>query len=94
MTQNIDIAHLAQLARLSLSEQQEQAALADLTNIINMINDMQAVDTENIEPMAHPMDATQRLRKDLVTETVDRQNFQSHAPKTDAGYYLVPRVVE
>ncbi len=90
----IDIAHLANLARLSLSEDEQQNAERQLGNIIAMIDAMQAIDTQGVEPMAHPLDATQRLRPDEVTEQVNPDAFQAIAPATEDGYYLVPRVVE
>ena len=91
---DINIPHLARLARLSLDQHETDSALADLNKIISMIDAMQAVDTSAVEPMANPMDASQRLRSDQVTEHVDREQFQAVAPNTEDGYYLVPRVVE
>ena len=90
----IDIAHLANLARLLLNVDEQQNAETQLGNIIAMIDAMQAIDTQGVEPMAHPLDATQRLRPDEVTEQVDPNAFQAIAPATQDGYYLVPRVVE
>ena len=89
-----NIEHLARLARLSLSEAEVVEAQADLSGIIAMVDAMQAVDTSDVKPMANPLDATQRLRADVVSEEVDRQAFQQNAPDADQGYYLVPRVVE
>lgn len=94
MSDSINIPHLATLARLSLDEQATQLVAGELSNIVAMIDAMAAVPTEGVEPMAHPHDATQRLREDRVTETVDREQFQSIAPVTEDGYYLVPRVIE
>ena len=94
MPADIDIEHLARLARLNLDEQAQTRAKQDLDNIIAMIDAMQAVATDGVEPMAHPMDATQRLREDVITEEVDPAKFQADAPQTADGYYLVPRVVE
>jgi len=94
MVDRIDISHLATLARLSLDEAAQTRAAADLHNIIAMIDAMQAIPTDDIEPMANPLDATQRLREDQVTESVERELFQAVAPATEDGYYLVPRVVE
>ncbi|XOV84270.1 MAG: Asp-tRNA(Asn)/Glu-tRNA(Gln) amidotransferase subunit GatC [bacterium] len=90
----INIPHLAMLARLSLDSQAIARAEDELHNIITMIDQMQAVDTSGITPMAHPLDAEQRLRRDEVTEQIDRARFQRGAPATADGYYLVPRVVE
>ena len=94
MSDSINITHLATLARLSLDENATARAQQDLHNIVDMIDAMQAIDTEGVEPMAHPLDATQRLRDDVVTEEVDAAQFQANAPSTEDGYYLVPRVVE
>ena len=59
-----------------------------------MIDAMQSVDTEGIEPLSHPLDSEQLLRADVVSETDSREAFQNNAPKTEDGYYLVPRVVD
>jgi len=59
-----------------------------------MIDQMQSVDTSQVAPMAHPFDATQRLRADIVTETNQRDYLQLNAPATQSGLYLVPKVIE
>jgi aspartyl-tRNA(Asn)/glutamyl-tRNA(Gln) amidotransferase subunit C len=55
---------------------------------------MQAVDTTGIEPMSHAQSVTLRLRDDAVTETDQRELFQSIAPQVAEGLYLVPKVIE
>ena len=55
---------------------------------------MNAVDTSGVTPMAHPLDAVQRLREDAVTESDQREHFQQVAPAVEAGLYLVPKVIE
>ncbi len=92
--EGIDVAHLATLARLSLTDRERARVRETLTDIVHMIDVIQAIDTQGIEPMAHPLDVTARLRPDEVTEQVDRARFQRGAPATEDGYYLVPRVVE
>ena len=54
----------------------------------------QAAPTDDVLPMAHPLNMTQRLRADEVTEPDERDFVQENAPSTDGGYYLVPRVIE
>ena len=90
----IDIKHLSRLAQLALTQTEQTAALEDLERIISMVDQMQAIDTEGVEPLAHPLDADQRLRADAVTEHVERGLYQQGAPATRDGLYLVPRVVE
>ena len=90
----IDIRHLSNLAKLKLTEREAQAVAGDLARIIAMVDQMQAIDTEGVIPLAHPLDGQARLRPDEVTETVDRDLYQRGAPATRDGLYLVPRVVE
>ena len=61
---------------------------------MTLVDQMNSVDTKSIEPMAHPLEVTQRLRVDKVTETNQRDKFQSIAPNIDKGLYLVPKVIE
>lgn len=89
-----DVAKIAQLARLDIDDSDTQVYADRLGNILDMVAQLQAVDTDGIEPMAHPMDATQRLRDDVVTETNKRDAYQAIAPTTEDGLYLVPRVIE
>jgi aspartyl-tRNA(Asn)/glutamyl-tRNA(Gln) amidotransferase subunit C len=91
---DIDIRHLSNLAQLKLSEQEAEAVAGDLARIIEMVDQMQAMDTEGVQPLAHPLDAAARLRPDEITESVDRALYQQGAPETEDGLYLVPRVVE
>ena len=85
---------IADLARIDVPSH-ELAPLQDqLNDILAMVDAMRAVDTTGIEPMAHPQAVSQRLREDRVTETDQHELFQSVAPRTEDGLYLVPRVIE
>ena len=89
-----DIKRIAHLARIEVSDTEAEATLAKLTGILGLIEQMQAVDTTGIVPMSHSQDVTQRLRDDVVTETNQRELFQSIAPAVKDGLYLVPKVIE
>ena len=88
------IKKIAYLARLKIDEADVPGYVNNLSNIIDLVEEMGAVDTEGVVPMSHPMDAVQRLREDVVTETNQREVFQAIAPKTEDGLYLVPQVIE
>lgn len=88
------IEQVAWLARIQLEDSDKEALEGKLSDILGMVDQLQAADTDGITPMAHPLDATQRLRPDEVTETNKRERFQAVAPETQDGLYLVPRVVE
>jgi aspartyl-tRNA(Asn)/glutamyl-tRNA(Gln) amidotransferase subunit C len=89
-----DIARVAELARIRL----DPATVADVTrridSILAMIGQMNALDTGAVAPMAHPLDAVQRLREDRVSEVDRRADFLAIAPLAEEGLYLVPRVLE
>jgi aspartyl-tRNA(Asn)/glutamyl-tRNA(Gln) amidotransferase subunit C len=92
--QHSDIEKIAHLARLAVTEEEAPRYVRELSNILQMVEQMNNVDTHAVVPMAHPMEAGQRLRADDVSETDHREQFQSIAPQVEAGLYLVPKVIE
>ena len=89
-----DVEKIAHLARLGLSEGEIPQTTSTLNSILGLIDAMQAVDTTGIEPLAHPLEATQRLRADVVTEKNQRDAYQAVAPAVESGLFLVPKVIE
>ena len=85
---------IAALAKLKIDDTQIAAYQENLSNILELVDQLSAADTNGVDPMAHPLDAVQRLRADVVTEENQREHFQKIAPAVDQGHYLVPRVVE
>lgn len=85
---------LAQLARLDISEKDIAATTRSIAEVLKLVDQLQQLDTSQIEPMAHPLDAKQRLRPDQVTEANLRDQYQALAPLCEDGLYLVPRVIE
>ncbi|MBP7203249.1 MAG: Asp-tRNA(Asn)/Glu-tRNA(Gln) amidotransferase subunit GatC [Propionivibrio sp.] len=88
------VRRVAHLARIEVSDAEAETTLGHLNGIFTLIETMQAVDTQGVEPMAHAQDLSQRLREDRVTEENRRAAFQAVAPDTEAGLYLVPKVIE
>jgi len=89
-----DVQRIAHLARLELSAEEAGAMQRQLNGILVMVDQMGAVDCAGVEPMSHPQEVTQRLREDRVTESDQREIFQSIAPQVEDGLYLVPKVIE
>lgn len=89
-----DVEKIAHLARLAVREEDKAAMAAELSKILDLVEQMNAVDTAGVVPMAHPLHMAQRLRPDGVTEVDRREAFQAIAPQTEAGLYLVPKVIE
>jgi aspartyl-tRNA(Asn)/glutamyl-tRNA(Gln) amidotransferase subunit C len=89
-----EIEKIAHLARLHISDADADEVTQRITDILALIDQMQAVDTEQVEPLAHPLEVVQRLRADSITETDQRDSLQQLAPEAEDGLYLVPRVIE
>ena len=89
-----DIEKIATLARIKLDENSIPEVTSSICDILALVDKMQSVNTDDVEPMANPLDATQRLRADEVTEEDRREAFQQIAPLTEDGLYLVPKVIE
>jgi aspartyl-tRNA(Asn)/glutamyl-tRNA(Gln) amidotransferase subunit C len=93
-----DLKRIARLARIAVSEAEMAPLQSQLNGIFGLIDALQAVDTQGITPLAHPLDVVQhlpqRLREDRVTEPDERASNMANAPAVEAGLFLVPKVIE
>jgi aspartyl-tRNA(Asn)/glutamyl-tRNA(Gln) amidotransferase subunit C len=89
-----DVKKIAHLARLGIDEQDVESYANDLSGMLDLMTQMSELNTDNVSPMAHPLDQIQRLRPDVVTEHNQREHFQAIAPQVEDGLYLVPKVIE
>jgi len=89
-----DVREIAHLARLHIDDDAVDRYADDLSSILELMEQMNQVDSSGVEPLANPLDATQRLRADEVTESDQRDKFQAIAPDVSEGFYRVPKVIE
>tara|TARA_B110000858_G_scaffold175732_1_gene209385 strand:+ start:74182 stop:74469 length:288 start_codon:yes stop_codon:yes gene_type:complete len=89
-----EIEKIAHLAKLHVNEAEAEEVTTRITDILALIDQMQSVDTESVEPLAHPLDMVQRLRADEITENNQRDELQKLAPASEDGLYLVPKVLD
>jgi aspartyl-tRNA(Asn)/glutamyl-tRNA(Gln) amidotransferase subunit C len=88
------VQHIATLARLKVADAEFDDVVDKLSRIVDFVDQLQAAATEDVLPMAHPLNMSQRLRADEVTESNERDEFQKNATSVEDGYYLVPKVIE
>ena len=88
------IKNIADLTQLTFDKRELASFSTSMSEILELVEQMQQVDTTGVEPMSNPLDATQRLREDVVTEENQRETYQGIAPETEDGIYLVPKVIE
>lgn len=89
-----EVRRVAQLARIEVSADQLTAYAGELSTILTLVAQLGQADTDRVPPLAHPIEASQRLRADEVTETDQRRRFQAIAPAVQDGLYRVPKVIE
>ena len=88
------VENIANLARLEITEEEIPAYVENLSKIIDFVDQLDAAETDHVEPMAHPLNMTQPLRTDRVTEVDERDVYQANASRLESGLYLVPKVIE
>ena len=89
-----EVGVIARLARLGIDSDQVDGIAAELSRVLELFDALGAIDTEGVEPMAHPLDVVARLRDDAVTEPDRRAALQAPAPVVRDGWFVVPRVIE
>ena len=88
------VKEIAQLAKLSISDSEIEQSTIELNNILSLMAELGEIETDHVEPMSHPLDMSQRLREDVVSEAYLSEEFQEIAPKTGKPHFLVPTVIE
>ena len=88
------VKEIAQLAKLSINDSEIEQSTIELNNILSLMVELGEIETDQVEPMAHPLEMSQRLREDVVSEADLSEEFQAIAPKTGKQHFLVPTVIE
>ena len=89
-----EVQHIAVLARLKLDDKEFEETVDKLSKIVDFVDQLSQADTNDVVPMAHPLNESQRLREDVVSEPNDRDHVQQNAAQVEDGLYLVPKVIE
>ena len=88
------ITKLAYLSKLSIPDCDIKELSKNLDNILKLISEIDAAPTDNMDPMAHPLDFSQPLREDKSANNVNRERNQNDSSKTKDGYYIVPKILD
>ncbi|MGE3076931.1 MAG: Asp-tRNA(Asn)/Glu-tRNA(Gln) amidotransferase subunit GatC [Dehalococcoidia bacterium] len=89
-----EVLHIARLARIALTEADVQRFTAQLSGILDHFTALSAVDTEGLEPTAHPLPLSNVMRDDLVSPSLSQDAALANAPRTEDGYVRVRAVLE
>jgi aspartyl-tRNA(Asn)/glutamyl-tRNA(Gln) amidotransferase subunit C len=89
-----EVEKVALLARLKLSEAELEKFTAQINQIVGYVEQLQELDTESVEPLAHPLPINNVFRGDEIQPSLDVEKALSNAPKRGSGFYLVPPVLD
>ena len=89
-----EIAYISSLSKLKMEDIEIDNFTRQISDILEMIQQLENVNTDDIEPMAHPLNMKQRLRMDEVTEENQRDLYQENAVEVEQGFYKVPKVID
>lgn len=85
---------IADLAKIEINDKKIEEISSSLQKILNLVNEMNKINTDDVEPMSHPLNLKQELRKDEVLEENERDLFQRNNKYTENGYYKVPKIID
>jgi aspartyl-tRNA(Asn)/glutamyl-tRNA(Gln) amidotransferase subunit C len=88
------VGKIARLARIKVTEEDKEVLSGELTNILSMIEELNAVDTDGVEPMTSVVQVKPHVREDKVTDGNIADRILKNAPEETAGFFVVPKVVE
>ena len=88
------LSNISSLSKIKIDKEIKSDLIKDVESIFKMVEEMNKIDTSGIEPMSHPLEEADNLRKDIATKEIKRDEYQKYAPQTDDGFYLTPKVVE
>ncbi len=85
---------LAYLSKLSIDDNDIEELSQNLDNILKLISEIDAAPTNDMDPMAHPLDFSQPLREDVSVDDINREENQNDSSKIKDGYYIVPKILD
>jgi aspartyl-tRNA(Asn)/glutamyl-tRNA(Gln) amidotransferase subunit C len=88
-----DVEHIAELARLKFEEKELDQFTNDLNEILTYVEKLNELDTENVEPLSHPIESVNNFREDEVKPSIKREEALKNAPDKDEEFFKVPKVI-
>jgi len=88
-----DAEHIAELARLKFSKKELESFTHQLNQILEYVEKLNELDTENIEPLSHPVEGNNIFREDILKPSISRGEALKNAPDSDEEFFKVPKVI-
>lgn len=85
---------VAKLSKIAINAEEHQKLEHELNDILNLVEQLSQANTQDVKPLAHPLDQTQPVRTDAITEDNQRDKLQAIAPDVQGHLYIVPQTLE
>jgi aspartyl-tRNA(Asn)/glutamyl-tRNA(Gln) amidotransferase subunit C len=85
---------LAELSKLEFNDTEKEKLKSDLQGILNLVEKLEEVNVEGVEPLIYMSDERNVLRKDVIKDTVTKEEALQNAPQKDSDYFKVPKVIK
>jgi len=89
-----EVLHIARLARIALTDADVERFTPQLSGILDHFAELAAVDTDGLEPTAHPLPLSNVMRADLVAPSLSQAEALANAPVQEEGFFRVRAVLE
>jgi aspartyl-tRNA(Asn)/glutamyl-tRNA(Gln) amidotransferase subunit C len=91
---NSTVKKVASLARIEVKSDEEDTIINELNNIIGWVDELQKINTDNVEPMLSVFNEPMNMRKDNPKSNYSNEMIMKNSPKSNSGFFVVPKVVE
>ena len=88
-----DIEKIAELAQLKFSEDELESFTPQMNEILNYMEKLNELDTDNVEPLSHPVEQTNVFRKDELKKSLTTEEALKNAPEKNEHHFKVPKVI-
>ena len=89
-----DVRKVARLSRIAVTDAHAEELVGELNGILNWIDQLNEVDVDGVEPMTSVVETTLPMREDVVTDGNIQDQVLANAPRSEDGFFVVPKAVE
>lgn len=89
-----DVRKVARLSRIAVTEDHLDELVGELNGILGWINQLNEVNIEGVEPMTSVVETKLPMREDVVTDGNIQDQVLANAPRSEDGFFVVPKAVE
>jgi len=88
-----DVKYIASLAKLKFTEEELESFTKEFNEILSYMDTLNEADTENVEPLTHPLQGETMLREDIIRPGSTQDEALKNAPDTDGVFFRVPKII-